>query len=741
MKDSFIIAALVSASLLSVSCAGPSSKSAASGAVEKNCPEGGCSVCPGCSPSAAPAASTQAAGCPSTGDAAGGKDCPGKIFFGPEGLMPSGEGALAVLLPYEAPAEGLRLASENVEVIGSGQFAITRSILNSSSDTISFNDILRVRDLFRASRYTIPCVNYNGNDFDGGDTIADGVFLGKVNVPTGLSCEGKPWVFSYQRTGIPSCTLTENATTGLALFASNDTPSSLVSSCSLEQEESGQYVHVLVRPVVEAPYTYESKGVFGPRYDEYITLAPGETFTATSYVCVCPPKWEDYATVSLMPQAMELLGTELEPCLTDEQVWALGQRYIRSLLYLYKGKWLISTNRKQRIFHEQHKVLISREEMAERLKWEYWTDIATFDPSFEIGWAGQNFLSARMLAVRAFETSDDALLEKAVGVYDAFLETQRRNGLLHIKYDQNFAEDERKITVDVCNMGWGAAEAVRMYSLLSSHGIEKPELVDFARRICDFFIGRWSDEYGFGKTWTMKGRPVQTKGSIGGFMMPALCELYSVTGEERYLEAAERASDFYYERDMDHFVCTAGAIDCNCIDKETSYPYLQSSLQLYHLTGDAKYLDRAEKAAAYFSSWMFFFDPLYGPETDVVKYNWHVTGGTGVSAEHQCIDAWGGIMAADMYELSELTGNPLWDRLGRLMWAHAVQGITTRLGEFFHDMQRPIGSQNEGFFQARFTKYRPIIEAGYWNDIFVSWPPAYRLWTIDRLRQKGVTIK
>ncbi|MBQ2522310.1 MAG: hypothetical protein II537_06395 [Bacteroidales bacterium] len=106
------------------------------------------------------------------------------------------------------------------------------------------------------------------------------------------------------------------------------------------------------------------------------------------------------------------------------------------------------------------------------------------------------------------------------------------------------------------------------------------------------------------------------------------------------------------------------------------------------ITGDGKYLERAEKAAAYFSNWMFFFDPLYGPETDFVKYNWHVTGGTAVSAEHQCIDAWGGIMPADLYELSALTGNPMWERIARLMWANA-----------------------------------------------------YRLWTLNRLHNRGITLK
>ena len=151
-------------------------------------------------------------------------------YFGADGPASDKGTALAQLLPWAAPAEGIALTDENVKYLGNGEYSVTRTIVNKGAATVSFNDVLKVRDLFDATHYTIPCVSYNGNDFDGGVTIADGVLLGKVKVPTGISCDGEPWVFDYQRTGIPSCTLTENANTGLALFAAVDTPSSLVSS-------------------------------------------------------------------------------------------------------------------------------------------------------------------------------------------------------------------------------------------------------------------------------------------------------------------------------------------------------------------------------------------------------------------------------------------------------------------------------------------------------------------------------
>lgn len=669
----------------------------------------------------------------------------GTVLFGESGLVEERSAALAELVPWKAPDTALRLVDEKVEHLGGGAYAIMRTVKNVGAGSVSFKDELRVRDCFAATRYLIPCVNYNGNEF------------GALKTPKGLSCEGQPWVFSYERTGVPSCTLTENGSTGLAVFAANDTKASLVSACSLEIAGRGErparprsretrdptvYEHVIVRPVTEAPYTYESKGVFGPRYDTYITLGAGETFTAKSYVCVCRPKWPGYAYASLIDHALNLLDPQLKPCLTDDEVFDLGIRYVHALLYLYRGKWLVNEHYINRMAHDCAAMRITREEMAERMKWEYWTAIGTYCQTFEVGWAGQNFLNARMFAVKAFATGDGALLKKAVGVFDAFVATQYPSGLLHTCYNFNFDTNrvERR-PADVCNMGWAAAEAVRMNRLLSAHGMGKPEYVKFARSICDFFVAHWSDEWGFGKSWHVDGRPAAHAGTIGGFLIPALVELYDETNERKYLDAALKASDFYFKRDLDRFECTAGAIDCYCIDKETAWPFLNGSLSLYRITDDAKHLERAEKAAAYFTSWMFFFDGVYGPETDIAKHGWHTTGGTSVSAEHQGIDSWGSIAVPDLVELSERTGDAKWRRIAGLMWANAMQCITTRLGEFYHGQQRPIGSQSEACFQARFTKYRPVIEAGYFSDILAPWPSAFRMWTVERLHSKGIRMR
>ncbi len=728
------------------------------------------------------------------------------VLFSSSGLVADRAGALAELLPWRAPNPALRLAEERVEDLGDGAFAVTRTIENAGDTPVAFCDELRVRDCFEATRYLIPCVNYNGNGVT--EVKSQKSKVGSqasstfqpfnlstfqpstgcaTPIPTGLSRDGEPWLFSYERTGIPGCTLTENDEVGIALFAANDTPESLICSCGLERTKSQKpkakspesidlrpvtFDHILVRPVVEAPLTYEAKGIFGPRYESAITLAPGERFTAKSFVCVCRPKWPNFAFASLAGQALRLLRPRLEPCMDDAEAFELGIRYIHSLLYFYKGKWLVCEHVVNRMAHDCSAMRISREEMAERMKWEYWTDLGTWCETFEVGWAGQNFLNARILALRALggpqavcrsadgpsascrsadgssascrsadgssAPPDPALLEKAIGIFDAFVATQRPNGLLFRCYNDNFFEGAlEKRPTDTCNMGWAAAEAVRMARLLRAHGIDRPEYVAFAERICGFFVSHWSDEWGFGKRWRVDGTPLERDGTVGGFLLPALAELYDETGEKRWLDAALRASDFYFERDLDRFLCTAGAIDCQCIDKETAWPFVSGSLALYRITGDGKHLERAEKAAWYFLSWMFFFDTVAAPETDFAKYGYHTTGGTAVSLEHQCIDPWGAIIVPDLVELADATGNNDFREFARLLWANSLQGITRRLGDFIHDRQRPIGSQNEGFCQARYNKYRPVVEPGYFNDVLAPWPSAFRAWTVARLGKTG----
>ena len=76
----------------------------------------------------------------------------------------------------------------------------------------------------------------------------------------------------------------------------------------------------------------------------------------------------------------------------------------------------------------------------------------------------------------------------------------------------------------------------------------------------------------------------------------ALLEGWKTSENKLWLDTAKRAMDFYYRRDLENFICTAGAIDCTCIDKETAFPFALSALDLFDITEEDQYRDNAEKA-------------------------------------------------------------------------------------------------------------------------------------------------
>ena len=613
-------------------------------------------------------------------------------------------------------------ASDRITERDNGIIEITREIINTSDKARSFKSIIEMTTLFQPEHYVFPCLIYNGNP------------IGKDATPRGLDYNGQPWIFSYDRLGIPSCTVTENSDTGFALFASDKNKESLESACSLIKNPDGTFRHRIYHPVTEAPVSYTGKNRMTDRYDRYITLQPGENILLTVFAFSCRPMWKNYTMANLIESAYSVFNADSPVVLDSHRVHELGISYIKSLLYKYQGHDMIITHFAPNAYSRMSCGLLSDEALAELLSDPENTKLVTHE-RFECGWADQGMLNARHLTREALETGNRELLDTAVEIFDSWIATQKENGLLYSLFEKNYTDlkpDQK--TVDTCNMGWAMRETVEMYNLLKKHRIERPEYLRFAERLADFFVNNYSDKYAFGKIWSIDGECIDNGGTVGGFTLLGLLYVYSATGNKKYLDCAIKAHDLYYSRDIDSFVCLAGALDCNSVDKESSYPFIKSSLMLYEITGQDIYLERAKKAAYYFISWMFFYNVITAFDSDFNRYGYSTVGGTAISAEHNAIDAWASITIPDLWRLYELTGNEVWLKTAKIFWRNSIMGIATEEQRDFHGQTRPVGSQNEGFFQCRWTKYRPTCEErGHFNDCLSAWCGAFRLYAIEQL--------
>lgn len=654
------------------------------------------------------------------------------------------DGVIAQLLPPMVEEHGAQMEAaaagfshrDRVHDMGGGLFRITRSVSNESRASRTVKLMVVVKTSFAATKYLMPCILYDGNRWGDG------------NSPKGLTHMGEPWVFAYDRMGIPSCTLTECAEVGVALFASDVDECSLRTSASLVRMEHGGYMHRIHYPVTEAPVTYSGKNKMTARYDEYITLTPGEVFTATFYLFACMPRWKHFACANLLDAIGRAFPYQKNPRFTPRRVWELGIHYLKRLMYQWQGHELIIAGIDTKLSHVQASSRgagLTPEEMQKLCDDPEYNTYGFNRVIFEIGWAGQGFQAARMMMIEALQTGDAKLLSRLMAIQQVWVDRQMENGMI-LPHFERYAdlENSKQAGADAvlcqgwlpetCNLGWGASEMAKMYMLLRDSGIEKPEYLRFATRICDFFVAHFSQAHGFGKLWSLDGEMLDATGSVGGFILIGLMDTYRATGNRAYLDMAMRGMDFYGARDVDHFICTAGAIDCVSVDKETAFPFVITALDLYDEMGDEKYLCYAKKAAYYFMSWTFQYDALYPQDSDFAQHGYSTQGGTAISAEHHAIDPWGSLLVPEFVRLWKHTGEMQWLVWARMMWNQSQLGIAAEEGYMVHGLARPLGSQNEGFFQARWTKYRMHCEErGHFNDWLVSWVSVYRLTALDRL--------
>lgn len=346
---------------------------------------------------------------------------------------------------------------------------------------------------------------------------------------------------------------------------------------------------------------------------------------------------------------------------------------------------------------------------------------------YEIGWCGQNSGYASMLLADYLFNHNEDSWQKGAAALDFWAEHgQYPNGLFDTHFHERLAGNPNP-RLDTCNLGGGAVNYFLAAELADKASRPKPLWRDTALNACDFFTDHQLPDGRFGRYWSAKGDLLEADGTVGCWMVQPFVKAYQVTGLEKYLTAAVRGYRYYAENDLNAFRTTAGALDTDCIDKESACPLLFAGLDLYEVTGNTYFFHQAEQTAEYLATWQWHYSLPYpaGSAADQIGYN--TFGGTSVSVQHHHIDPWGVIIAAGWLRLSQLTGKHIWQERAAAAWRHGTMGVSD--GSLVIDgIPRFAGGQDEGFMQTRWGPWGP--KPGSVSNWQVAWPGAFRLITL-----------
>lgn len=623
------------------------------------------------------------------------------------------------------------------------EWDISVLVKNNTSTEQTFKVRLAAEPRFRANSYLFPGINYNGNKF--GES---------VNVPQGWEHNGEPWIFSYDRGSIPSCTISENEKRVFALFVSDITPESYESACSMELLDDGSFRHIIYWPVTEAPLTYSDKLTFTERYDTYLTLAPGEEFRAQAFAFMGKPQREHYGFAEVFPVAWRHINHEVPAQHTLKEVMQLDKAFqdwgrrqddkgywydirlddqaFRAGYYTRGGTSDDGYTVEDYTNHpELNRWWKDDLEQSKRLKkGEY-----VRSSGGELGFGCQVFQAARLSMEYGYRNNSPKDIDFGLKVIDSWLDTRSYpTGIL--KSNRDRGHDNRNAS----NMGWSISELSRIIVLLEANGQDATKYRNAVKRIVDIVVRGVREDGALGSEWYgYTGEVVNYNGDSGGFVLMGLVRYWRMSGDDSLLPIIDNAFHYYYSRDIDHFRCFGGAMDCASIDKEGIHPFFTSAKLMYEATGDEKYVEYARKAAWYFTSWLYIQNPIYDEDDDLTIYNWLPAGANIVGVEHPALDEYGALLIGEFIWLSKIDNEPLWREIAELIWRNGTQGFADENRLIWHNLERPIGSKNEAIFPSRWSKYKTGEGMrGSINDHLIGWGGIFRTASLYELAEEDL---
>ena len=571
----------------------------------------------------------------------------------------------------------------------------------------------------------VPAISYNGN---GWGTMPE--YVGD------FAEDGTPWSWASHRATIPACTYSENEYISIALMAEPNSNS----ACSLYKVEEGKK-HVLIFPEEEKPKTLQ-RHFWGEPFQG--TMEP--TCDFEGIIFTCPSDNTKFRYKHLLDFAWRYYGHPIKAPRTAEELYKLAVSYTHFLFMREKDgfagfaqgtQWHISSHSYQKK-----------------------TQL------YELGWAGQSASMANAFIYDYITKGNKDHLEMALEAHDSWLkEGVTKGGFLAARVDYrelrrlpfetmtvndldrwNHGDDEYEsllnkigkpckrdeqgrmvIKHDACDLGTGTACYFEAYDLLREIGIDKPEYLKIAFDCCDFMLRSQDDDGCFAKSWDDDGNVLAKKGTVGCFLVLPIITAYKKSGDKKYLDSAIRAFDFYYEELEREGFTTAGALDTYSIDKESSSPLLRICLALYEVTGDKKYVARAEKIGWYLATWMMHFTINYPEDCMISQLGYDTFGSTSVSTPHQALDQYALRDVISFLKLYEITGYKQWRERAIALWCNASQGISD--GTLCINRRiRPAGAQDEAVFHTRWGRHTSgPFGVSQWLP---AWPCAFRLETL-----------
>lgn len=328
-------------------------------------------------------------------------------------------------------------------------------------------------------------------------------------------------------------------------------------------------------------------------------------------------------------------------------------------------------------------------------------------PQFRYGRTGQGLRLATLFLTEGCRRNEGEMQRQAFAATDFFVRHayDPESRLLRCTYDLETGTWSDFTERDYGEVLASLAEGI---AVTERQGFFNDEWLDFLR-------ARGDDvDRTYGPDW----EPDYT---APAYLIAPLARLFAFTGEERYLEAAQRLAQKFYRA---HTATLAEPYwgsnpEARCEDREAGAGFFQGTLALWRVTGEDQYLNWATRAAEWLLTFVYLWETGFRRGSECYG-RLHTTGWTLASVQSHHLDAWGGFLARDIYDLGLAVGDDRWTHIARMLAEALTQGVATPQDPWNDAIE---GDQAEQFFHTNYYEgpFSPTAWRGGINRRNPSW--------------------
>lgn len=273
---------------------------------------------------------------------------------------------------------------------------------------------------------------------------------------------------------------------------------------------------------------------------------------------------------------------------------------------------------------------------------------------------------------------------------DVLQQVQGESGLFYgmfkdgTRFGDNFEEMEKKPAIAMIRRtGLTLYIGLQIQQLIHLQGYGQainPEWDKMFQKAADGLVVLW-EKYGqFGQFVDVETGTIDINNSTAGAInIGALALASQQYNEPRYLEIAQKAAQFYYDRDLKLGYTGGGPAEIlQCPDSESAAELAESLTVLYEVTGKKEWLDKARFATAMFSSWVVSYDYKFPKGCDLQRIHAKATGSVWASVQNEHSAPGIYILSGDfLLKLYRATGDERYAELLKDIVHNVVQYVTT----------------------------------------------------------------